>query len=114
MTEPAVEALLRDHPGVDAEGWVAARRALLTARCLPDADRGLAVSSGCAAGGARTHAHVLAEDAARALQRLDAGLLTRCEACGQVLPWDRLDSAPAAVTCTGCARRDVFDTRWCR
>ncbi len=110
----AVQALRHEYPAIDAAAWVAARRELLEARCRPDADRGLAVSSGCAAGGARTHAQTLRDDAEHALSRLEAGLLPRCEACGQVLPWDRLESAPAAVTCTGCARPDRFDTRWCR
>ena len=113
-TTPPVAMLRRDHPGVDAPAWVAARRALLVARAAGSADVGLAVSSGCAASGARTHAGVLADDAAHALARLDAGTLTRCEVCDALLPWERLDAAPAAVRCTGCARADAFDDRWCR
>lgn len=115
---PAVAALLRDHPGrfdeAAADAWVRARQALLMARCAGSSDRALAVSSGCAAGGARTHAEVLAADAREALDRLEKGTLTRCAACGALLDPDRLDSAPAATTCTGCARPDRFDTRWCR
>lgn len=114
---PPVAALLRDHPArFDADGaaaWVQARRELLLARCEASSDRALAVSSACAAGGARTHAQVLA-DARAALERLEAGALTRCAACDALLDLDRLDGAPAATTCTGCARPDRFDTRWCR
>ena len=118
MTAAGVAALLRDHPSrFDAEGaaaWVQARRELLAARCAGSPDRALAVSSGCAAGGARTHAQVLADDAREALDRLEAGVLTRCAVCGALLALERLDGAPAATTCTGCARPDRFDTRWCR
>ena len=111
---PAVAMLRRDHPDVDAEAWVAARRALLLARSAGSPDVALAVSSGCAASGARTHAGVLADDAAHALARLDAGTLTRCETCDALLPFARLDAAPVATRCTGCVRPDAFDTRWCR
>lgn len=108
-------ALVRDHPAVpDPAGWVRARRALLLERRGGRADLAAAVSSGCAASGARTHAQVLADDAAHALDRLEAGTFTRCEGCAAVLPLARLEAAPAAVTCTGCARPDTFDTRWCR
>ncbi len=110
----AVAMLRRDHPQLDAEAWVAARRSLLQARVDGSADAGIAVSSGCAASGARTHAGILADDAAHALARLDAGTLTRCEVCDALLPLARLEAAPAAVRCTGCARPDGFDARWCR
>ena len=115
---PPVAALLRDHPdrfdADTAQRWVQARQELLQARCTGTSDRALAVSSGCAAGGARTHAQVLADDAREALDRLEAGVLTRCAVCGVLIDPERLDSAPAATTCTGCARPDRFDTRWCR
>ena len=115
---PAVAALLRDHPGrfdTDrAAAWVQARRALLVARCAGSPDAPLAVSSGCAASGAQTHGHGLADDARAALVRLEDGSLTRCAVCGDRLDADRLDGAPAATTCTGCARPDRFDARWCR
>lgn len=114
----AADALVRAYPGrfgrAAAEAWVAARRQLLADRCAGNADLGLAVSSGCAATGARTHAQGLAEDAAHALRRLEAGLGPQCEACDEVLDVDRLDSAPAAVRCTGCVRAYDLDTRWCR
>ncbi len=100
-----------DHPHVDATDWVARRRARLLAR---GAGQVLAVSSGCAVSGAGRHATQLAEDAARALARLDEGLATRCEVCFEVLSLERLDAAPAAVRCTRCARPYVVDTRWCR
>lgn len=115
---PPVAALLRDHPSRfdagTAAAWVQARRELLSARCAGSPDRALAVSSGCAVGGARTHAQVLADDARAALERLEAGSLTRCAVCEVLLDVDRLDGAPAATTCTGCARPDRFDARWCR
>ena len=117
MCAPA-DALLTAYPGqftVEAAwGWVDARRALLVGRARSAADLTLSVSSGCAATGARDHAQGLATDAAHALARLDAGLGTTCEVCSATLPFDRLDSAPAAVRCTGCAREYVTDTRWCR
>ena len=104
----AADALLRAYPGrftpAAAQAWVRARRQLLTDR----------VSSGCAATGARSHSRGLADDAAHALARLEAGLGPRCEVCDEVLVFDRLDSAPAAVRCTGCARAYQLDTRWCR
>lgn len=112
-----VAALLAAHPdhldAASAQEWVDARRALLVARTTPS-DRSRAVSSGCAASGAHRHAEDLAEAAAHALARLDAGLATACEACGVTLPFDRLDSAPAAVRCTTCAPAGTFDARWCR
>ncbi len=119
----AEDALLRAYPGrfapVAAQAWVRARRQLLTDR-LAGTTRvglsvvGLAVSSGCAATGARSHARGLADDAEHALARLEAGLGPRCEVCDEVLSFDRLDSAPAAVRCTGCVRSYQLDTRWCR
>jgi hypothetical protein len=113
-----VDALLAAYPGcftvATAEQWIASRRALLVDRIGPPLELGLSVSSGCAATGARTHARDLAEDASHALLRLDAGLGTACEQCAITLPFERLDSAPAAVRCTGCARAYAIDTRWCR
>lgn len=108
----AEDGVLRDHPQVDATDWVARRRARLQARGAGDVT--VAVSSGCATSGAGRHATQLAEDADRALTRLDAGLATRCEVCSGVLSLERLDAAPAAVRCTRCARPYVVDTRWCR
>ena len=121
--DAAADALLRAYPGrfapAAARAWVLARRQLLTDRLagttqLGLAVVGLAVSSGCAATGARSHAQGLADDAAHALARLEAGLGPICEVCEQVLVFDRLDSAPAAVRCTGCVRAYQVDTRWCR
>lgn len=75
---------------------------------------GRAVSSGCAATGARAAARELADGAAHARRRLEAGLLPDCETCGATVPFERLDSAPLAVRCTGCVRPYAADTRWCR
>lgn len=112
------DALRADHPGQftadGARAWVQARRVLLLARVDGATDLGLAVSSGCAAGGARRHATTLAQDAAHALARLDAGVGTRCEVCDAVLDLERLQASPAAVRCTGCARAYLVDTKWCR
>lgn len=114
--DPAA-ALLAAHPdrfdAASAQAWVEARRSLLVLRTTPS-DRGRAVSSGCAASGAHRHAEDLAAAAAHALARLEAGLGTHCEACGVVLPLERLDTAPAAVRCTGCAPASTVDSRWCR
>ena len=119
----ATDALLRAYPGrfapAAAQAWVQARRQLLTDRLAGTtqvglAVVGLAVSSGCAATGARSHAQGLADDAAHALARLEAGLGPWCEVCDEVLVFDRLDSAPAAARCTGCVRAYQLDTRWCR
>lgn len=113
-----IEALLSAYPrqftSGTAERWVLARRLLLNQRISPSDDLVLAVSSGCAASGARAHARELAHDAAYALSRLDAGLGTTCERCSMTLPIERLDSAPTAVRCTGCATPSKADTRWCR
>lgn len=116
--DPACHALLVAYPEVftvaTAEAWVAHRRTQLTERAGPRTDHGLAVSSGCAASGAHTHVQALAEQAAHALSRLDAGLGTSCEQCGSVLAFERLEGAPAAVRCTPCAGPSRVDTRWCR
>lgn len=115
---PAVAALLSAYPrrfsSASAAQWVAARRSLLAERASPSGDATRAVSSGCAAGAALAHTRTLAEDAARALARLDAGTGTTCEVCATPLAFERLDGAPAAVRCTGCARPFAADTRWCR
>lgn len=113
-----VEALLHSYPGrftaESATAWLGARRALLAQRVEPSPDQGLSVSSGCAATGAQTHRRELAEGAVQALLRLDAGVGFACEQCSTTLPFDRLDSAPAAVRCTGCAPTSTADARWCR
>lgn len=120
LGDPAspAEALVRAYPerfgAGSAQAWVTVRRQLLTDRSSGGTDRSLAVSSGCAATGARSHARRLADDAAHALRRLDAGLAGQCEVCGAVLDLDRLDSAPSAVRCTGCVPAYDVDTRWCR
>ena len=114
--DPAT-ALVAAHPerfdAASAEAWVAARRSLLLRRTTPS-DGVLSASSGCATRGAHRHAEELAESAAHALARLEAGCATACEACGATLPFDRLDSAPAAVRCTTCCPVSAVDTRWCR
>ena len=118
----AVEALLRAYPGsfagaggaAAAQAFVGARRELLAGRCGGRADVPLAVSSGCAASGAHTHARMLADQGAHALARLDAGLAPWCERCDGLLPLERLEAAPAAVRCTACAPSGGVDTRWCR
>ena len=88
--DAAADALLRAYPGrfapAEGQAWVLARRQLLTDRLagttqLGLAVVGLAVSSGCAATGARSHAQGLADDAAHALARLEAGLGPICEVC---------------------------------
>ncbi len=71
--------------------WVHARRTSLVER-LASPDRGLAVSSGCAASGAARHADEIESRAARALERLDAGLTDWCEDCGGRIPRERLDA----------------------
>jgi hypothetical protein len=113
-----VDALLAAYPGrftaSSAQRWLAARRALLVERAGATREIGLSVSSGCAATGAQAHARGLAEDAQHALLRLAAGLGTECEQCSAILPFERVENAPAAVRCTGCARAYSVDTRWCR
>jgi len=96
-----------------AEQWVSARRSELRRRVRSDGDGTLAVSSGCAASGSARHRRGLADAAETALSRLDAGTLVDCAGCGRRLAFDRLDAAPAVVTCTGCGHVPV-DTRWCR
>ncbi len=117
MGSPA-DALLTAYPGrftrASAEHWVTSRRALLVDRAGPPTATDSAVSSGCATTAAWTHAREVADDAAHALLRLDAGLGTTCERCWATLPFDRIDSAPAAVRCTACAPAYEVDTRWCR
>ncbi len=117
-TAASVEALLTGYPGrftsQEAAAWVARRRGLLEERTGPVQDLSMSASSGCATTGVHTHARELADSAARALLRWDAGLGTRCEKCSTTLLFDRLDSAPAAVRCTGCAPASAADTRWCR
>ena len=116
--ESPVDALVRAYPdrftGAAAEQWVAARRALLVDRAGPPTGPDRSVSSGCATAGAVAHARELADDAAHALLRLEAGLGTTCENCAVTLPFDRVDSLPAAVRCTSCVPRYQVDTRWCR
>ena len=114
----AADALLRVHPQrwdrVSAQEWVDVRRALLVVRSRVGGDVAGAVSSGCAATGAATHARELAVAAEHALSRLDAGTAPWCEACGEPLPVERLESAPVAVRCVGCSPGSRTDTRWCR
>jgi len=117
-TAASVEALLTGYPGrftsQEAAAWLARRRILLEERSGPLPDLSVSASSGCATTGVHHHARELADSAARALVRWDAGLGTRCEECSTTLLFDRLDSAPAAVRCTGCAPASAADTRWCR
>lgn len=114
----AADALRRAYPGrwdaASAQEWVLGRRRLLVARSDGNSDVTSSVSSGCAASGASAHARELAVSAAHALARLDAGLGPLCEACGQVLPVERVESAPAATRCVGCSPASAVDTRWCR
>ncbi len=93
--------------------WVQARRTALVQR-LASSDRGLAVSSGCAASGAARHADEVESRAALALQRLDAGLAGSCEDCGGPIPRERLDAVLTATRCVPCAGPGTVDTRWCR
>lgn len=101
------EALLAAYPGrftrAEAEQWVAHRRAVLVQRLGPPGGTVATASSSCAASGAQAHAQELASAAAQALVRLEAGQGTACERCSRTLPFDRLESAPAAIRCTGCA-----------
>lgn len=114
----ASDALLCAYPGhwddASAQEWVRTRRRLLLARSDGNGDVASSVSSGCAASGASAHARELAASAAHALARLDAGLGPLCEACGAVLPVERVESAPAATRCVGCSPASSVDTRWCR
>jgi hypothetical protein len=95
------------------KSWVHARRTALVQR-LANSHRGLAVSSGCAASGAARHADEIESRAARALERLDAGLTGSCEDCGGVIPRERLDAILTATRCVPCAGPGTVDTRWCR
>jgi len=81
-----------------------------------DGDAAAAVSSGCAATGASRHRSELADQADRALRRLQDGTLVDCAACGRRLDFDRLDAVPGAVDCTACRRvaAGAPDERWCR
>lgn len=81
---------------------------------LASSDRGLAVSSGCAANGAARHANEVESRAALALNRLDAGLAGSCEDCGGPIPHERLDAVLTATRCVPCAGPGTVDTRWCR
>lgn len=93
--------------------WVQARRTGLVER-LASSDRGLAVSSGCAASGVARHAREVESRAALALERLDAGLVGVCEGCGGPIPRERLDAVLTATRCVPCAGPGTVDTRWCR
>src|SRR5689334_18373653 len=39
-----------------------------------------------------------------AMTRLDAGTFAMCEKCGEEIDEERLEAAPYAIRCTGCAR----------
>lgn len=93
--------------------WVHARRRALVER-LGSVDRGLAVSSGCAASGAARHADEVESRAALALERLDAGLAGSCAECGGPIPRERLDAVLTVTRCVACAGPGTVDTRWCR
>ncbi len=101
------------EPAEVDQSWVQDRRSALVER-LANADRGLAVSSGCAASGAARHADEIEGRAARALERLDAGLTGWCEDCGASIPQERLDAILTATRCVPCAGPGTVDTRWCR
>ena len=100
-------------PDVQGTGWLSGRRAALV-ELLASTDAGLASSSGCAASGAHRHTASLAEKAAVALQRLDAGVLHLCADCGAQIPWERLDALVTATRCAPCVGPGTVDTRWCR
>ena len=110
-------ALMAAHQGrfdeLSATAWVEERLALLTERAA-GGDVRLSVSSGCAAAGAATHVRTQAQAAQQALARWHAGTGPRCEACDEVIAFDRLESLVAAVRCASCAPRTPVDTRWCR
>ncbi len=44
-------------------------------------------------------------DIEHALQRLDAGTYGSCEACGMLIPFERLEAIPSARCCVGCLGR---------
>lgn len=114
----ATAALLQAYPGsfdqAAADAWVVARRQLLLERITRSPDQRLAVSSGCAAIGAKAHVAQMVDDASSALGRLDGGLAAHCEVCDDVLDLERLASAPTGVRCVGCVPAYEIDTRWCR
>jgi hypothetical protein len=93
--------------------WVRSRRRALMER-LASHDLTIAVSSGCAASGAARHASEIEARAARALERLLAGLTESCEECGGPIPRERLDAILTATRCVPCAGSGTVDTRWCR
>ncbi len=93
--------------------WAQARRTALVER-LASSDRGLAVSSGCAASAAARHADEVESRAALALQRLDAGLASSCEDCGDPISRERLDAVLTATRCVPCAGPGTVETRWCQ
>jgi RNA polymerase-binding transcription factor DksA len=93
--------------------WVRSRRRALVDR-LASHDLTMAVSSGCAATGAARHAGEIEVRAARALERLLAGLTETCEECGGSIPRERLDAVLTATRCVPCAGSGTVDTKWCR
>lgn len=93
--------------------WVRSRRRALVER-LASHDLTIAVSSGCAASGAARHAGEIEARAARALERLLAGLAETCEECGGPIPRERLEAVLTATRCVSCAGPGTVDTRWCR
>lgn len=93
--------------------WLRSRREALTER-LASHDLSFAVSSGCAASGAARHADKIEAKAARALERLEAGLAEYCEECGGPIPRERLVAVLTATQCVPCAGPGTSDTRWCR
>lgn len=97
---------------VDA-GWVRSRREALLDRLASRAVTS-AVSSGCAASGAARHAGEIEARAARALERLLAGLTEVCEECGGPISRERLDAVLTATRCVLCAESGTVDRRWCR
>lgn len=93
--------------------WVRSRRGALMDR-LASHDLTIAISSGCAASGAARHAGEIKAQAARALERLLAGLTELCEECGGPIPRERLDAVLTATRCVPCVGSGTVDTRWCR
>jgi hypothetical protein len=93
--------------------WLRSRREALTERLMSH-DLSFAVSSGCAASGAARHADKIEAMAAKALERLEAGLAESCEECGGPIPRERLDVVLTATRCVPCAGPGTVDTRWCR
>ncbi len=93
--------------------WVRSRREALLER-LASHDQTIAVSSGCAASGAARHVGEIEARAARALERLLAGLTESCEECGGPISRERLDAVLTATRCVLCADSGTVDRRWCR